>query len=668
MSLLTTAQLTQALFNAADIIRSTVDASEYSNIISRVLLLKRVSDQPGILVVPEPARWSHVLEVKGSELGDALNRALAQLEYRNPDVLGGVLEGVDFARRPGREELRDLIEYFDRISLSDNDLEFRDVVGRAFDLALDWFAERSGKRGGEFFTPRSVVQLMVRLVRPEEGQEVYDPFAGSAGMLIQASEYVYDHVGATANVGLFGQEINFSTWSLGRLNLLFHGIANASVLRGDTLNQPLHTDQGRVQLFDRVITNPPFSANYKKASIDHPERMQYGWTPERGGKADLLYIQHVLATLLPDGVGAIVTPQGVLYRGGAEAEIRERIVRDGRLEAVIGIGANVFYGTAIPASILVVRGENGIPPEQRGAVLFINAEREIVTGRTVNRLEPATVEKIVEIFRSRAEIPAFSRVVSMAEMEENRFNLNIGQYIDGSPSGEQPLDVCAVLFGGVPAREVNATAARFQVFGIKISDLFENPNSDRLNFMSEGYQVTVGRIQRRAAVYEEEYMGCFDKWWNRAKIWIASSVESADSVMLRDDLMDSLCEELLPRKVLDQYQLRGAFADWWTGHRDDLRSLSLRGFQGVIDRWAAIRSRKAVHTQTQTTSELVLSALGEDLRSRVEILVSAERQALVDTFRSWGERYATSLVDLETRRKAAAARLNARLEELGYIQ
>lgn len=664
MSLLTAAQLTQALIDAADIFTGRVDVSEYPDIISRILLLKRVSDQPGILIVPESASWSHVIDAKSAELGDVLNKALGQLEQRNPRVLEGVLEGVDFARRPGREELRNLMEYFDQISLSDNDLEFSDVVGRAFDRTLGWFAGRSGKRGGEFFTPRSVVQLMVRLVRPEEGQAVYDPFVGSAGMLIKAREYVDEHAGAGANLGLFGQEINFSTWSLARLNLLFHGITNASVVKGDTLNRPLHTVQRQVQLFDRVITNPPFSMNYKKAVVDYPERMRYGWTPEHGGKADLLYIQHVLATLLPGGIGAVVTPQGVLYRGGAEADIRERIVRDGRLEAVIGIGANVFHGTAIPASVLVVRGANGVPRERRGAVLFINAEREVVTGRTENRLEPANVEKIMEVFRDWAEIPEFSRVVSLTEMAENRFNLNIGQYIDTSPSDEQPLDVRAALFGGVPVREVNADAPRFLVFGIKPSDLFEKVHPDRLNFMAEGYEVTAERIQRRAAAREKEYVSSFDRWWNRAGARLAATTGTADSVMLRNELMDSLCEELLPCKILDQFQLTGAFADWWADHQDDLRSLSLRGFQGVIDRWAAIRNRRA--SQAQTASEQVLSTLGEDFRSRVESLVSTERQALADTYRSWGERYATSLVDLEAQRDIAAARLSARLEELGY--
>src|SRR5205814_2614449 len=199
--------------------------------------------------------------------------------------------------------------------------------------------------------------------------------------------------------------------------------------------------------------------------VNHPERMRYGWTAGRG-KADLMYVQHVLATLQPDGVGAVVTPHGVLFRGGVEADIRRGIVEDGRLEAVIGIGPNVFRGTAIPACILVLRGTNGPPAARRGNVLFINAEREVVTGRTQNRLEPQHVEKIVGTFRTAAEIPGFSRMVPISELAENDFNLNIRRYVDAGPAAEPAPDVRAAIFGCVPTGEIEAEATTSRLSGI----------------------------------------------------------------------------------------------------------------------------------------------------------------------------------------------------------
>jgi type I restriction enzyme M protein len=666
MSPLTVTQLTQDLWGAADILRGRMDASEYLDIISGMLILKRASDQPGLLLVPDRAHWSHIVESGGRELGHTLNEALHRLKLSNQDVLNGVLEGIDFSKRLGPAELEALVNYFNQIPLGDNDLEFNDVLGPAYDRALRWFGDRAGKRGGEFYTPSSVIQLMVRLAQPQEGQSIYDPFAGSGGMLIQAKEYVDEYSGKGTALALFGQEKNASTCSIARMNLLLHGVTDGSVLCGDTLSEPLHLVDGQLRLFDRVLTNPPFSMNYVARGKRYPELMRYGRVSEHGGKADLMNVQHVLAVLRPDGIGVVVTPHGVLFRGGTEAEIRRGIVEDDRLEAVIGIGANVFYGTAIPACILVLRGVNGQNTERRGSVLFINAEREVVTGRTQNRLEPSHVEKIVGVFRDWSEIPGFSRVVSLDEIANNDFNLNIRRYVDTSPPAEPPLDVRAALFGGVPRRDVEAEAPRFQVFGINPTDLFQTKDPEHLDFLPEGFEATARQIEGLAVPREQEFIGCCRRWWRGASSRIIEHAGTGQLMMLRNALMESFCAELLPARILDQFQLTGVFADWWFDRQDDLRSLDCRGFAGVIDRWAATRGDRALREPEQLAHERVLNTFGDDLRSRVEKLVSAKRQALADTYRLWGERYATSLVDLEEQSEEAAARLKARLRELGY--
>ncbi|MEV5644033.1 class I SAM-dependent DNA methyltransferase [Streptomyces flaveolus] len=666
MSPLTLGQLARALFGAADVLRGKMDASQYRDVVSGMLLLKRASDQPGILQVPERAHWSHIVGYEGKALGHVINEALWELERSNREVLEGVFEALDFDRRLGRAELSALVDQFDHIPLSNDNMEFDDVVGRAYDLILSAFADSAGKRGGEFFTPRSVVQLMVRLVRPQEGQSVYDPFAGSGGMLIQARQYIDEHGGEGTDLALFGQEVNSATWSTARLNLLLHGITDSSVLCGDTLADPLHSlEDGRLRRFDCVLTNPPFSMNYSEKKMRYPERMKYGWTPEQGKKADLMNVQHVLATLRPDGIGAVVTPHGVLFRGGAEAEIRRGIVEDARLEAVIGIGPNVFHGTAIPACILVLRGTNGTPADQRGQVLFINAEREVVTGRSQNRLEPQNVEKIVDAFREWADIPGFSRVVSLDEIVANDFNLNIRRYVDAGPPAEPPLNVRAALSGGVPRREVDAEAGKFRAFGIDLANLFTVQDSDYLAFRSEGCEATAARIPDLAAVRERDFIDHYRAWWKEMESRIVDLAGKRRLLMSRPRLMASFREELLTEGILDRYQLAGVFAAWWSERQNDLRSLDHRGFSGVITRWAAADGQRSYLPETLARIR-VLEVLGDDLRTRLERLVAAERQGLVDIYRSWGDRYATSLADLERQSEAAAARLRARLQELGY--
>jgi len=650
--------LTREIFKAVDIVRGKMDVSAYSDIISGMLVLKRSSDQPGQLDVPDRANWSYITEHADTAPEQVLNEALKALLWSNHKVLGDTLEDLDFTRRLSRHELRALIHHFDQISLKDDDLMFKDMVGRAYDRILGKFADAAGKKGGEFYTPRSVIQLMVRLVRPQEGQSVYDPFAGSGGMLIHAKEYVAEHSGKQAKLALFGQELNGSMWSIARLNLLFHGIADASVLCGDTLVDPLHmTVDGQRNLFDCALTNPPFSMNYPEREVRFPERMEYGWTPARSKKADLMCVQHVLAMLTPDGVGAVVTPHGVLFRGGTEATIRRGIVEDGRLEAVIGIGANVFHGTGIPACILVLRGVNGPPQSQRGSVLFISAEHELATGRLQNYLEPRHVEKIVATFRNRRDLAGFSRVVSLDEIASNDFNLNIRRYVEASSPYESRLDSRALLFGGVPRTDAQAQEGRFRAFGIDVMKLFRPRDSDYLDFLPEGYVTTAEQIPGLAAASEQDFINHSRRWWQKTVPRIADLTGTKTLLMSRSRFMTSFCEELLPLEILNEHQLIGIFADWWSDRHEDLRGLDYGIFHGVTD------NREMPHIDQL---EHMLIVLGDDLRSRVERLIAVKRQALVDAYRSWGDQYATSLLDLERQRETAAVRLKSRLKELGY--
>lgn len=468
--------LEKKLWDCANVLRGELSSAEYKDYIFGLLFLKRMNDQFDLerkrlteeyknegmdnetiealiedaslydtFFVPEQARWSRLKDLNFN-IGPELDKAFKAIEDepKNSELVG-VLTTANYndKERVPDSKLNQLLQIFDSMDLSNEGLEKPDILGDAYMYLIKMFADDGGKKGGEFYTPEEIKEVMVKVLKPEEGDSIYDPTVGSAGFLINSINYVKNQGGNYKNLQLYGQEINLSTWAIAKLNMLLHDAKGATILKGDTIRDPKNREGATLMTFDKVIANPPFSLkNWGKdiAETNQYNRFNYGVPPKSYG--DFAFVEHMIASMNSKGKMATVVPHGVLFRGGAEGKIRKNMLQDDLFEAIIGLPSNLFYGTGIPAAVIVMNKDK--PEKKKNKVLFIEASRGYEKNGNKNRLTDENIEKIVEAYNKYEDIEKYASVIDLDEIKENDYNLNIARYVD-TTEPEPEVDINLVV-------------------------------------------------------------------------------------------------------------------------------------------------------------------------------------------------------------------------------
>jgi type I restriction enzyme M protein len=474
----TQAEINSIVWKACDTFRGAVDPSEYKNYILTMLFLKYLTDlwldkreeynkkykgdatrvkralERERFILPENCGFDYLYTNReAANIGELINTALEKIEDANKSKLENVFRNIDFnseaalgQTKDRNRRLKNLLEDFrgsdERpLDLRPSHLSNRDVIGDCYEYLIERFAAGAGKKAGEFYTPKEVSILLARLVKPKPGDKICDPACGSGSLLIRTAKEIVEEDGSPSrNFSLFGQESNGSTWALARMNMFLHEMDSARIEWCDTISNPRLVEDDQLMKFNIVVANPPFSLDKwgaDTAGNDPHKRFWRGIPPK--SKGDFAFISHMIeVSLAGDGRVGIIVPHGVLFRGGSEGLIRQKLIEENLLEAVIGLPANLFFGTGIPAAILIFN-----KGKKKTDVLFIDASREFADDKKQNRLRPEDIEKIVATYKKFKSVPQYAHLAKRSEIEESDFNLNITRYVV-SEAEEEDVDISAL--------------------------------------------------------------------------------------------------------------------------------------------------------------------------------------------------------------------------------
>ncbi len=596
-------ELYSSLWAGADSLRGGMDASEYKNYVLNLLFLKYISDKAkndpdSDIIVPQGCFYEDILALEGDkEIGDKLNKIIAKIAEQN-DLLKGAIDSVDFNDNTKLGEgkamvdtLSNLVKIFANLSLGTHGALDDDLLGDAYEYLMRHFASESGKSKGQFYTPSEVSLLLSLLLgidkNTRQDKTIYDPACGSGSLLLKASS-----LAGEKGLTIYGQEKDVSTTALCKMNMVLHNSATADIAKGgsSTLSNPYFLENGMLKTFDYVVANPPFSLKNwtdglsidpkSKQVIDgNFNRFEDGTPPEKNG--DFAFLLHIIKSLKNTGKGAVILPHGVLFRGNAEGVIRKNILTKGYIKGVIGLAPNLFYGTSIPACVIVLDKENA---HARKGVFMIDASKDFKKDGNKNRLRDQDVQKIIDTFKAKKEIPYYSKMVSLEEISANDYNLNIPCYIVAEQELEK--DLFALINSHkanyLPKNEIEAYAPYFKAFKELKNTLFKK--SDR-----EGYYALKTECENIKDLITEslEYQAFHASVLNAFdRLELLTTFNDLEPGFNPKTLIESVCSKVLQEfekvEILDQYGVYQLFKDYYNEVlQDDWFLISLNGFESA---------------------------------------------------------------------------------------
>ena len=667
-------ELYSSLWKSCDELRGGMDASQYKDYVLVLLFVKYVSDKyagqkDAMVEVPKGGSFADMVALKGNkEIGDKINKIISKLAEANN--LKGVIDQTDF-NDPAKlgsgkdmvDRLSNLIGIFDKpeLNFKGNRADGDDLLGDAYEYLMRHFATESGKSKGQFYTPAEVSRIMAKVIGISDArtgtQTIYDPTCGSGSLLLKAHDEAQHAAGL--DLAIYGQENDLATWAIAKMNMFLHDCPSADIWKGNTLSSPHFTDKQGLKTFDFVVANPPFSnkawMNGVNTGNDPYNRFAYGVPPKKNG--DYAFLLQVLASLKSKGKGAIIMPHGVLFRGNVEADIRREVVRRGYIKGIIGLPGNLFYGTGIPACIVVLDKENAAA---RRGIFMIDASKGFLKDGNKNRLREMDLHKIVDAFNKQMDIPKYSRMVPLAEIEANDFSLNLPRYVDSSQL-DDIQDIDAHLRGGIPNCNIEDLDRYWQVFPSLRTALFKPYNR-------KGYStLKVKQPEIKPAIFEyPEFLSfqrsitrLFEKW-KATQIPVLKELRVGNKPkVLIHDLSEDLLETFHKAKLIDPYDVYQHLMDYWTETmQDDVYLL-------VKDGWKAVTDGKPNSDLIPAT--LIVNRYFAKDKARIEQLES-ERDAITAKMEELDEEHGGEdglLSDAKTDKgKLTKASIKARIAEI----